>query len=832
MGPDNLPSRPRFHCDIRNTPWTDGKGPQDEYFAAVKLWKFFHDNLEISNSNKIPQKLQGIVLLSQIYGRATNLVKKVPQEDVESEDGAMHVARAIHKRDLLSVVTDTFHRYLELMRTKQGDNETFKNFETRFDSQVSRFNASCKGSELPPALFSFLLLANSRIDTSQRISIISSALPRETDIVDKEAKDILAMIKYDDIATVVRACDEPKKLLQTPRASHVMAVTTVSSPRYHRKKRQKQRLNPEQLADLKSKSICRICKKKGHWASDQEPCRSADAKQIFGNRNSDAAETKISGGSANDRKGILHFNMVSLSSSRNSIEVPGPLVDDAAPYSGLGIVELQALHPQLIPEWDGTLEDIPDSVKDRPFWQYGSGEHASPRRRILGSVIFSTLSDQGTPMKIRHLVMEGSSQWLIDRNVTCSCIINHATGNYLEFYVSDSETNNLSMTDFENHSYLPASVFMRTEQNSLKGEPLYTSALVSLSCSANYSQFSWPDTKKIIDKVHRHVCGHSSYNDIKLLMERNELWDDQCSKYLSQLLETCPHCPVVQLPSPSRKVSLSSMSRQFNAIVCIDHLFLDGHDVLHMMDSRTRYSTGLIVPSTSMREAIIGYESKWLFEFWPSDAVQIDQAFNNSEFKIYLSLYDINYRPVPPRRHSKNVLESKHRILRDIFLRLQSAFPMEDTRMIVSKIFRVSNDLYGNNVASSHELSKGYTRPIIHDFPRNIPPEILKAQEALSAKLKLNLILSSKSTAEPPVHVGDYVQIFVKLQGQKRGSWSDPTPVLAYDPESRIVTVPGAYGRTRQAAIEDTRLAVCDNELASEIQREIDELSADIDTQV
>ena len=148
MGPDDLPSRPRFHWDIRNAPWRDGKGPQDEYCAAVKLWQFFQDNLEISSSNKIPQKLQGIVLLSQIYGRATDLVKKVPLEDVEYEDGAMHIARAILKRDRLSVVTDTFHRYLELMRTKQVDNETFKNFETRFDSQVCRFNASCKGSEL------------------------------------------------------------------------------------------------------------------------------------------------------------------------------------------------------------------------------------------------------------------------------------------------------------------------------------------------------------------------------------------------------------------------------------------------------------------------------------------------------------------------------------------------------------------------------------------------------------------------------------------------------------------------------------------------------------
>ena len=328
------------------------------------------------------------------------------------------------------------------------------------------------------------------------------------------------------------------------------------------------------------------------------------------------------------------------------------------------------------------------------------------------------------------------------------------------------------------------------------------------------------------------MCGHSSYNEIRLLLDRNELWDDPCSRYLSHVLEICPHCPIVQRPAPSRKVSLSSMFRQFNAIVCIDHLFLDRHDVLHMMDSRTRYSTGLLVSSTTMKEAIIAYESKWLLEFWPSEIIQGDQAFNNSEFRNYLSLYDINNRPVPPQRHSKNVLESKHRALRNIFIRPKSASPLEEPQLIIAKMFRISNDLCGKNVAFSHELAKGYTRPIAHDFPCNIPSEVLKSQEALSAKRKMNRILSSKSISELHMDVGDHVKILVKLQNQKRGSWSDPIPVLAYDLESRMVTVPGACGRKRQAGIEDTSLAVCDNVLESEIQLAIDELSADIDIQV
>lgn len=46
MSLDKFPSLPRFHWEIRNAPWTDGRGPQDVYIAAVMVWKFLHGNLD------------------------------------------------------------------------------------------------------------------------------------------------------------------------------------------------------------------------------------------------------------------------------------------------------------------------------------------------------------------------------------------------------------------------------------------------------------------------------------------------------------------------------------------------------------------------------------------------------------------------------------------------------------------------------------------------------------------------------------------------------------------------------------------------------------------
>ena len=89
MGPGNssLPSRPKFSWDIRSTPWTDGRGNQEGFAIAVKLWEQFHDKLPSSNSNKMTADLCGICLKSQLFGRALDLTKGISDEFIASEDG-------------------------------------------------------------------------------------------------------------------------------------------------------------------------------------------------------------------------------------------------------------------------------------------------------------------------------------------------------------------------------------------------------------------------------------------------------------------------------------------------------------------------------------------------------------------------------------------------------------------------------------------------------------------------------------------------------------------------------------------------------------------------
>lgn len=825
MGPD-VPTRPKFSWDVKNAPWTDGKGPQEAYYKSVVLWKAFHDKLPAANSNKIPLDLQGIILQSQLYGRAIDICKKVSDELIQSEAGALAIAKAIYKCDPLSAITDTFSKFTSVLQTSRGSNETFRNFESRFDAAVCSYNSAAPSAKLPESLVAFILIGNSDIDDNQRVSILSAVAPKQQDN-DANIGALLDKITYEDVASIIRSFDKPKASGGPSTKSSLSLNANGAYQRNNRNHQFRRNRTPEELAELKKRTKCNDCGKKGHWKGDPQ----CENKESDDNRASQDHGTTSAGSSSGivktntkgkaNKTGTVSFHMVKLKPESDGYieDRLGPLVDDGAPYSGMGLQEFYELQRVIMPSFHGVFDPLPDCVADRPFWQYGTGEHSSGRRRIIGSVMLTTLSDQGTPVNIRHLIIQGSSAWVIGRNVTRLTDIIHLNGNFLKFDVPETcEPNTIQLTDHDFHSYLLREKFYHSEFKSIQDPKC--SSIVASSASAT---LSWNGTKKIIKRIHEHVCGHSNYNDIKLLLQRNKIWSDGCVKYLSQLLESCPDCRVVKAPSANRPVSLSGMSSNFNDIVCVDHQNLGDHDVFHAMDIDSRYSAGGVVESTGMEEAIQQFEICWITPFWAPEYIQGDQAFNNDIFKNHLQTHGTGFRPVPPRRHSKNAIESKHRIIRDIYLRLVSANPDVSTKLLVLQAIRVSNDLYGNDVASANELAKGYTRPIVTGSFFHVPDDVRAAHQELIAKRKLNKILRSNAVKDTPVKVGDMVEVFIRLDNQKRGKWSQPKPVLKYDLPSRTVTVSGAKGRYVKAAIEDVRHALSsEHDLAIAVQEAID----------
>ena len=84
--------------------------------------------------------------------------------------------------------------------------------------------------------------------------------------------------------------------------------------------------------------------------------------------------------------------------------------------------------------------------------------------------------------------------------------------------------------------------------------------------------------------------------------------------------------------------------------------------------------------------------------------------------------------------------------------------------------------------------------------------------------------MRTKCTKDPVINAGNLVQVFIQNGKEKCGKWSSPHSVISVDNDSGIVTVPGSRGHKIRAAIEDTRVAIQDDDLASSVQESIDQL--------
>jgi len=113
-------------------------------------------------------------------------------------------------------------------------------------------------------------------------------------------------------------------------------------------------------------------------------------------------------------------------------------------------------------------------------------------------------------------VISGSSQWIIGRNVTKYCDIIRSDGNYIVL----PNKSKLSLIDHDLHCYVPYKKFTPNTTESSKG---FRSKLFCAAATFPTSGTSrpWDEIKKIVDKVHKYVCGHASFSDIRLLLERN-----------------------------------------------------------------------------------------------------------------------------------------------------------------------------------------------------------------------------------------------------------------------------------------------------------------------
>ena len=244
-----------------------------------------HDKLPPGHGIKIDPQLQGIVLKSQLFGRAADLVKKLSDEDIMGNNEALRIAAVIYKTDPLTVLTDSFSKFQSLLNTRRGFTETFKTFESRFDAAVSRFNAASPSAKLSQSLISFLLLANAAVDDNHRVSILAAAVSKPSTASEPgSASDgtqmdpngnfrMLQELDYEAVATVLRSCDTVKE--HTDSQSSRNRSPRNESGAFHSNDawtftKSRRKMSKEEITELKKNSRYRACEELGHWKGDPE----------------------------------------------------------------------------------------------------------------------------------------------------------------------------------------------------------------------------------------------------------------------------------------------------------------------------------------------------------------------------------------------------------------------------------------------------------------------------------------------------------------------------------------------------------------------------------
>lgn len=456
MGPapqNHLPFRPLFSWDSKTAPWTDGKGDQEGYFKSVKLWNAFNDALPDNNSTKIPTRLRALCLKSQLFGRAADLCSGIDDESLTTTEGVKLIVDCIYQRDALSVVSEAFRAFNALLNTRRGDTENMKNFQSRFSAQVAKFNAISNTTKPPECSTALMLLSNSAIDDNQRVSVLAATPPADPTLNSQSTNDMfLSAVTYQSVASIVKQCDRTHTT--SVNQNSLAASSAGTTQRYgHSSPQNRGRTRPTkaEYEALMMKHPCNLCGKFDHWKRSHSSDGSlpAHVKAVEkGDRNRAYAPV--------GKKKSVSFNMAKLIGSSAATTVSkdlGPLVHDGAPYSAIGLVELKWRGKKLDPALSLTINPIPMTLNGYSHWQYGTGEHASQSRKILGSVVLTAQSDGGRLIDITHLVLQGSSQWVIGRYVTRKANIEHIGRNTLTFE-AHGEQDYISLTNSGFLSYV------------------------------------------------------------------------------------------------------------------------------------------------------------------------------------------------------------------------------------------------------------------------------------------------------------------------------------------------------------------------------------------
>ena len=86
------------------------------------------------------------MLHSHLYGHSKDLFKVIPFAEISSADGVSKTCKCLYKTYALTVVRNAYSDFQNLLLTKSGKNESFRNFESRFTPAGARIKSDSRNA--------------------------------------------------------------------------------------------------------------------------------------------------------------------------------------------------------------------------------------------------------------------------------------------------------------------------------------------------------------------------------------------------------------------------------------------------------------------------------------------------------------------------------------------------------------------------------------------------------------------------------------------------------------------------------------------------------------
>ena len=466
-----------------------------------------------------------------------------------------------------------------------------------------------------------------------------------------------------------------------------------------------------------------------------------------------------------------------------------PVIDDGCPSSVAGLNSAAALADRL----NITLKL--NNIK-KPFLHYfGPEGNSTAGKWTIAEWQMPVRFHDGFQMHIPIACVLGSDPILLGSDFLASCIVNNP-GNRLIYLDKQGKRHSCRTYRFEDgHRYLEAAPQQQGEQR----YAFYQSKCKTLE-----------QKKKFAEMLHDRT--HAAPISLRMLMQRNGIWDQGLTKHIDQVCRDCRICLRTGEPLPARKVSLAHINCEFNSRVGVDFFYWSrapGRTILclHAMCLGTSLSEAVPAQNRDMKAAAEIVESLWLHQHGRPVAIGFDPEFNKTEFLEMLKRNGIIAEPRPARRHNKmGRIERKHRTIKLILSRLAYANPLASDIWLVKFATFLSNIMYGNRYASAFELARGYTPSVTGTRLIKVPQDVLEAHKTIIAQRALAHILKTKAVmpiAPKLLTPGTRIYGYVKLQ-KGHGEWR-PYSVIRCD-GFKVEVRAAKRGPKTLLALEDVRL--------------------------